>query len=79
MESAAGAGDALTRYRQAVTKSGKDVKDVTGVGDGGFAGKDSFYGNLVAIRAGHHVAVALGVTSEDAGKTQLAGLVRNIK
>jgi hypothetical protein len=79
MESAAAAGDALSRYRQFVGKNGKDIRAVTAPGDGGFSGKDSFYGNLVAVRAGTNVVVALGVASEDAGRKQLAGVIRHIK
>lgn len=79
MDSAAAAQDALTRYRQYVAKSGKDVLAITAPGDGGFAGKESFYGSIAAARAGKHVVVALGFPSEDACKKRLAEVVRNIK
>jgi hypothetical protein len=79
MESPAAAQDALTRYRQAVTKGGKDVRALKAPGDGGFAGKDGYYGTMAAVRAGKHIVVALGVVSEDVGKKQIAELVRNIK
>lgn len=79
MGSTAAAQEALTRYRQVVTKGGKDVRDLEAPGEGGFVGKDSFYGNLAAIRAGKHIVVALGVASEDEGKKLIADVVRNIK
>jgi hypothetical protein len=79
MLSVADAAEALNRYRGAVAKGGKGLADIAAPGEGGFAGTDSFYGNLVAVRAGKHVAVALGATSEAAGKKQLADLVRNMK
>lgn len=78
-DSTAAAGEALTRYRQSVAKNGKDVRDVAAPGDGGFVGKDSYYGNVVAVRAGNRLAVALGVASEEAGRKQLADLVRNLR
>jgi hypothetical protein len=77
--SAAAAGDALTRYRQALAKSATDMKDIAAPGEGGFAGKDSFYGAIVAVRAGGYLAVALGAPNEDAGKKQVGELVRNIR
>ena len=76
LENEAAARDALTRYRQAVTKGGKDVRTLTAPGEGGFTGKDSFYGNLAAVRTGKYIAVALGAASEDAGRTQLGEIVR---
>jgi hypothetical protein len=79
MDSDTAAQDALARYRQFVTKGGKDVRELTAPGDGGFAGKDSFYGNLAAVRAGKNIVVALGAPTEDAGRKQLAEVVRNIK
>jgi hypothetical protein len=79
MESAGAARDALTRYRQAVSKDGKNIKDLKAPGDGGFAGTDSFYGNMAAVRAGSHIAVGLGFSSEEIGKKQLADVVRSIK
>jgi hypothetical protein len=79
LDSGAVAQDALARYRQVVTKGGKDVRDLAAPGEGGFSGKDSFYGNVAAVRAGTHIVVALGVVSEDAGRQQLAEVVRNIK
>jgi hypothetical protein len=79
LESAAAATDALARYRQAVAKGASDVRDLTAPGDGGFFAKDGFYGQLVAVRAGSRLAVALGVASEAAGTKQVAELLGNIE
>ncbi len=79
LESEAAARSALGRYREFVTKGGKGVRAVASPGDGGFAGNDSFYGNLSAVRAGKHIVVALGTVTEDAGKKQIADVVRNLK
>jgi hypothetical protein len=79
LESDAAAQDALTRYRQFVAKSGKDVRDIKAPGEGGFIGKDSFYGNVAAVRAGKNLVVALGAVTEEAGRKQLAEIVGNVK
>ncbi len=79
MESPSNAQDALRRYRQYVSTTGKEVKDLKAPGEGGFSGKDSFYGNMAAVRSGRNIAVALGVASEDAGRKLLAELIANIR
>jgi hypothetical protein len=73
------AQDAIARYRQSVSKDGKNTKDLTAPGEGGFAGKDRFYGNLAAVRQGRHVVVALGTVDEETARKQLAQMVGNIK
>jgi hypothetical protein len=73
------ARDALARYREAVTKGGKDIKTIAAPGDGGFAGKESFYGNLAAVRTGKHLVVALGFPTDDAARKQVAEVVGKIK
>lgn len=80
MESEASASDALDRYRQSLAGSGGDgVRQLAAPGEGGFAAKDGFYGNVAAVRAGRHVVVSLGASSEDAGVEQLAEIVANIR
>jgi hypothetical protein len=79
LENAAAAQDALAKYRQFVTTAGKDVKDAKAPGDGGFAGLDSFYGNMAAIRSGKRIVVALGFSSQEAGTKAIAELLGNIK
>jgi hypothetical protein len=79
LESQATAQDALSRYRQYVTKSGKDVRELRAPGEGGFAARDNFYGNVAAVRAGKNIVVALGAASEDVGKKLAAEVLRNVK
>ena len=79
LASADAAQEALARYRQYITAGGKEVKELKTPGDGGFTGKDSFYGNMAAVRAGKHLVIALGVPTEDAGRKVIAELVGNIK
>jgi hypothetical protein len=78
MLSEAEAVEALSRYRASVAKGGTGLADIAAPGEGGFAGKDGYYGSVEAVRAGTHDAVALGAASEAAGRRQLADLVRNI-
>lgn len=79
MEDGAAAQDAMARYRHFIAGAGKDVKDIKSPGEGGFAGKDSFYGNVAAVRSGNRVAIALGVASQEAGAKALAELLANVK
>lgn len=79
LESPEAAQKALARYRQFLSSGGKAVKDLPTPGQCGFTGKDSFYGNLVAVRSGRHIAVALRVLSEDEGMKLTAELVENIR
>jgi hypothetical protein len=79
LDTPAQAQEAMARYRQSVSKDGKDTRDLATPGDGGFAGKDRFYGTLAAVRHGKHVVVALGTVDEEIAREQLAQIVRNIK
>jgi hypothetical protein len=74
------AGQAFASYRQFMSGQGRPVSDfsVQG-GEQGFAGEDGFYGRVLAVRAGRHVAIALGAPSAAAGRDALALLLRNIK
>lgn len=75
----AAATAAIGRYKEALGKSGEGVRDVPAPGEGGFTAIDGLYGNVVAVRAGRYLAVALGMPSDDAGRKQLAELVKNVK
>ncbi len=75
MAGPAEAGEALGRYREAVGGA-KGARALRGVGEEGFAAADSFYGTIVAARQGRHVAVALGAATEDAGRKQVADVLR---
>jgi len=69
---------AMARYRQFLSGDGKRVTDLAAPGQGGFAGRESFYGNVVAVRSGKNIAMVLGVQSDEEGKRLVADLVENI-
>jgi hypothetical protein len=73
------ARDAMTRYRQSVSKDEKNTRALTAPGEGGFAAQDRFYGHLAAVRQGKHIVVALGTADEAQARKQLAEVVARIK
>ena len=73
----AAAKDGLSRYKQSVTKDGAKLRDLKAPGDGAFAGKHGFYGNVAAARTGKYVVVALGAPTEAVGLKQVADVVAN--
>jgi hypothetical protein len=79
MEALADTQGAFTRYRQFVATSGKEVGDIKAPGEGGFAGKDSFYGEMAAVRSGSRIVIVLGVPSREAGTKAISELLLNIK
>jgi hypothetical protein len=79
MASPAAAREALGRYRDAVSQGKGAARALRAPGDEGFAGEDSFYGAIVAARRDRFIAVALGAVSEDAGRRQVADILREIK
>jgi len=79
MESATAAGEALGRYRDAVGAGGKAARALRGLGEEGFAAEDSLYGGIVAARRDRFIAVALGAATEDAGRQQVAAVLRSAR
>jgi hypothetical protein len=73
------AKDCLSRYQNFISSSGEVAEDLTAPGDGGFTGKDSYYGNMIAVRAGSRLAVILGVPSIEGGKQTITELLQNIE
>ena len=61
-----------------VAKDGTNTRDLPTPGEGGFAGKDRFYGNLAAVRQGKYIIVALGTADEDTARKRLAQIVDHI-
>jgi hypothetical protein len=61
LDTPAQAQDVMARYRQSVSKDGKNTRDLPTPGEGGFAGKDRFYGNLAAVRQGRHMVSHLAL------------------
>ena len=70
---------ALARYREFLSGGGKAVTDLAAPGQGGIAGTEGFYGSVVAVRSGRHVAMVLGNLSENEGKRLVGELLRNIR
>jgi len=79
METSDAARDALARYRRFVATAGKDVKDIRSPADGGFSGKDSFYGSMAAARSGSRIAVVLGAPSLESGIEAISELLANAR
>jgi hypothetical protein len=73
------AKEALAKYRQFIATSGKVQQDLTTPGEGGFAGKDSYYGNMAAVRAGNRIIIALAGTSAEAAVSRMKSTVTRIK
>jgi len=78
LESPEAAQRAMARYRQFLSDGGRAVKDLAAPGQGGFAGEEGFYGNIVAVRSGRHIAMILGALSEDEGKRLVAELLGHV-
>ncbi len=73
------ARDAIVRHKQFLARGGKSAADLDAPGQGGFAGRDSYYGNFAAIRSGRYIALALGAPSEHEAKQLAAELMSNIR
>jgi len=70
------AAAALDRYSAFLASSGPAPRRITAPGQGGFVGKDGYYGLVVAARAGRHMGVAVGAPSERQAMTQLSALLK---
>ncbi len=73
------AAAALERYRQFISGSGALQRELTAPGDGGFAGKDSYYGPMAAVRDGARIVIALGLPSVDAATAQIKETILRMK
>lgn len=78
LESPEAAQHAVARYRQFLSGGGNVVNDLAAPGQGGFAGKEDSYGNIVAVRSGRNIAMILGTLSENEAKRLVTELVGNI-
>jgi len=70
--------DALDKYKAFIASStgGSVAREVTTPGDGGFVGKDSYYGNLAAIRSGNRIFISLGEASADKALAQVKACIK---
>lgn len=73
------AKEALAKYRQFIVSSGKVQQDLSSPADGGFTGKDNFYGNMAAVRSGSRIVIALGGPSADFALSRIKAAVANVK
>jgi hypothetical protein len=73
---AAQAEAALARYRDFLSTNGRPPQDIPRSGDGGFVGRDRYYGGIVAARSGTSMAVAVGAPSGHAGLDAVAHLLK---
>lgn len=69
---------ALSRYQEFIASGGDPVKALESPGEGGFVGRDSFYGPMVAVRSQHRLLVALGVSSGAAGQSLISQALKLI-
>jgi len=69
--------EALDRYKAfTATNGGKVERDVAAPGDGGFAGTDSYFGNMAAIRSGNRIFISLGEASTNKALSQVAACIK---
>lgn len=73
------AKDALARYRQFIAAGGGVQRELSAPGDGGFAGKDSYYGPMAAVRSGTRIVIALGGPSIDAALGQIKETIARMR
>jgi hypothetical protein len=72
----AAAKEALVKYKEYTATSGKVAREFTTPGDGGFVGKDSYYGNMAAVRSGNRIVIALGGASTDYALAQVTACIK---
>jgi hypothetical protein len=73
------AQEALAQYRQFIAASGSVQQDMKSPADGGFSGKDSYYGNMAAVRRGRQILISLGGPSLEFSLSKIGALLPNIK
>ncbi len=72
--------EAFTRYRQFIANQHQEIKNLAASGsDEGFSGEDSFYGKMMAVRAGTFIVIVLGAPSPALGNAAVAECLANIK
>jgi hypothetical protein len=74
-ETDAEAADALDRYRGFLASAGSPPRSMASPGEGGFSGRDGYYGLVVAARSGRYMGIAVGAASERQALSHLASLL----
>jgi hypothetical protein len=72
----AAAKDALDKYKQFVAGSGKVAREISAPGNGGFVGRDSYYGDMAVVRSGDRIVIALGGASTDYALSQVTACIK---
>lgn len=70
------AKEAIARYRQFTASNGSVLREVQSPADGGFIGKDSYYGPMAALRSGNRIVIALGGPSAEFALAQASACVK---
>ncbi|HSK10895.1 MAG TPA: DUF6599 family protein [Vicinamibacterales bacterium] len=70
------AAAAFDAYRQFLSGSGAAPRGIGAPGDAAFAGRDTYYGLVVAARAGQDLAIVLGARNEKTAVTALAAVLQ---
>jgi len=74
------ARDAFAKYKQFISNQHGELKDQSVPGaEEGFSGEDSLSGQMMAVRAGIYIVVALGVPAETLGHSAIAQMLNNIR
>ena len=71
-----GASGALDEYRGFLASAGSPPRTITAPGNGGFVGKDGYYGLVAAARAGRYLGIAVGAPSERKALAHLSALLK---
>ena len=80
MHSLDAATEAFAKYRQFISNQHGALKDQSVMGaEEGFSGDDSFYGQMMAVRAGIYIVVALGVPAEALGHSAILAMLENMR
>lgn len=74
------AKEAFAKYKQFISNQRRELNDRSAPGaEECFSGEDSFYGQMMAVRAGTYIVVALGVPSTALGHSAILEMLNNIK
>jgi len=72
------AREALSRYRNFISSTGKVERELTSPADGGISGRDGFYGVMSAVRQGNRLLISLGEATPDAALARIGAVLGNI-
>lgn len=80
LQNADSAAQAFADYRRFLSGQGGPTTDLPVPGsDQGFSGKDGFYGQVLAVRSGRCIVIALGVPSPVVGRAALGQVLSRLR